>query len=123
MKTITTIIKLAIVAVLINGAWQVFNAYWPFYKFKDAVNFTTQFRGDKSDEQVRAKILELATQFDVPVNDDNLVIRREEKHTIVDASYKRDIVFVPGVKYSWPFTLHTDTFTYQATNGEELIPK
>jgi hypothetical protein len=120
---IRTVIKLAVVALIANGAWQLFNAYSPHYKFKDAVTATTQYRGEKSDAQVRDRILELAAEFDVPVTDENLTVRQQDKHTIVESSYVRPIALLPGYTYPWPFSIHVDTYTLKAPTGEELIPK
>jgi hypothetical protein len=121
---IRTAVKLAFVALLANATWQVFNAYWPHYKFKDAVTATTQYRGDKTDDQVRARILELAAQFDLPVMDETLTLRREDKHTIVDTSYEHPVEFFPGYIYKWPFTLHVDTYTLAPPKLDELpLPK
>ena len=120
---IKTVIKLAIAALVINASWQLFNAYWPHYKFKDAVNFTTQYRGAKSDDQVRAQIMELALQYDIPVSDQDVQLRREDKHTIVDVSYLRPVELAPGWKYPWPFTLHVDTFTVAPTTLDDLTGK
>jgi hypothetical protein len=117
---IKALFKLAIVALLANASWQLFNAYWPHYKFTDAVRATTQYRADKSDQQIRERILELAAEFDVPVTDENLTLRREDKHTIVDSSYVRPINFMPGVTYPWPFTLHVDTFVVTAQKLDGL---
>jgi hypothetical protein len=120
---IKTIVKLAIVALLANAAWQVFNVYWPHYKFEDAVRATTQYRGDKTDAQVRARILELATLFDVPVTEENLTMRHEQAHTIVDASYVQPVQLAPGYTYQWPFTLHVDTSPITGKTFDGLVPK
>jgi hypothetical protein len=106
---IKTVVKLAFVALLANAAWQVFNVYWAHFKFNDAVQQTTQFRGDKTDAQLRERILELAGQFDLPVADANLEIQLVDSHTLVDSSYTRPVELVPGFRYPWPFTIHTDT--------------
>ena len=45
---IKLVIKLAIVALVANAAWHTMVAYTSFYKFKDAVQQTTQFGSDKS---------------------------------------------------------------------------
>jgi hypothetical protein len=120
---IKTVVKLAIVALIVNASWQLFNAYWPYYKFKDAVNFTTQYRADQSDDEIRARILELAEQLDLPVTDDNLQLRRQDKHTIVDISYVKDIDLAPSWKYPWPFTVHVDTYTVKPPTADELLAK
>ena len=106
---IKTIVKLAFVALLANATWQVFNVYWAHFKFSDAVQQTTQFRGNKTDAQLRERILELAGQFDVPVSDDNLTVQLVENHTLVDSSYTRPVELVPRFSYPWRFTVHTDT--------------
>ena len=121
---IKTLFKLAFVALLANATWQAFNAYWPYYKFQDAVHATAQYRRDKTDDQVRARILELAAQFDVPVTDENLAIRRDDKHTIVDSTYTLPVDLFPGYTYPWPFTVHVDTFTVAPPKRDELtFPK
>jgi len=106
---IKTIVKLAFVALLANATWQVFNVYWAHFKFSDAVQQTTQFRGNKTDAQLRERILELAGQFDVPVSDDNLTVQLVDNHTLVDSSYTRPVELVPRFSYPWRFTVHTDT--------------
>lgn len=105
------LIKLTIVALVANATWRVGSVYLSHYKFKDSVQQMTQYRGDKSDEQIRQRIFELAAQFDIPVGEESLTIRRDEDHTIVDGSYKRPIDLLPGFTYAWPFTVHIDTFT------------
>ena len=106
---IKTIVKLAFVALLANAAWQLFTVYWAHFKFSDAVQQTTQFRGNKTDAQLRERILELAGQFDVPVSDDNLTVQLVDNHTLVDSSYTRPVELVPRFSYPWRFTVHTDT--------------
>jgi hypothetical protein len=111
------LIKLVIVALLANATWRVGSAYARFYRFKDAVQDTTQYRGDRTDEQIHDRIFELAEQYDIPVTEQTLTISTNDAHTIVDASYKQPIDVVPGVKYPWPFSLHVDTFVYDAKSA------
>jgi hypothetical protein len=106
---IKTLVRLAFVALVANAAWQFVTVYWAHIKFSDAVESATQFRGDKTDAVLRARILELAAQLDVPVSNEDLTIQVVNNHTLVDSSYTRRVEFVPGFSYSWPFTVHTDT--------------
>ncbi len=106
-------IKLAIVALIANATWRIGGAYAAHYRFTDAVQATTQFRGAKTDDQIHDRILDLASQYDLPVTADNLRVRRENNsHTIVDGTYAKPIDIVPGFTYPWPFTFHVDTFVY-----------
>jgi len=106
---VRTIIKLAFVALLANAAWQLFTVYWAHFKFRDAVQQTTQFRGNKTDAQLKERILELASQFDLPISDENLAIQLVDDHTLVDSSYTRRVEVVPTFPYPWRFSIHTDT--------------
>ena len=105
------LIKLALAALIANAAWRVGSVYASHYKFVDSVQAATQFRAGKSDDQVRQQIVDLASEFDIPVTEDTLKLRAAAYHTIVDGAYTRVIELAPGFKYSWPFTFHVDTFS------------
>jgi hypothetical protein len=120
---IKTLIRLAIAALLANASWQIFNAYWAHVKFGDAIETTTYYRGEKTDEQLRARILELAGEFGIPVSDENMTIQFVDNHTVVDTSYLQPVRVVPGYTYLWPFTVHTDTTMVKAAATELDFPK
>jgi hypothetical protein len=105
---IRTAIKLAFVALLANAVWQLFNAYWPYYKFNDAVRATAQYRGQKTDAQVRERVIELAAQFDVPLVDENLSVRRDDTSTVIDAAYVQPVALTPWYIYPWSFAIHVN---------------
>ena len=120
---IKTILKRAVVALSANATWQAVNAYWPHYKFEDAVRSTVQFRSNRTDAQLRARILELAANYDVPVAEEDIEISRDEAHTVVDAAYVRSVNLVPGYTYRLPFKLHIDTFSVDTTIQGGSTPK
>jgi hypothetical protein len=111
---IRLLIKLAIAALIANAAWRVGSVYASFYKFKDAVQETTQYGADKDEAQLRARIVDLGAEYDLPITDDNFSLRRIGDHTITDGTFTRPIDVLPNYAYPWPFTWHTDTF---ALNG------
>jgi hypothetical protein len=108
---IKLIIKLAIAALIANATWRVGSVYLSEYRFEDAVQQTTQYRGGKSDSDIESRIFELAEQYDLPLTPRNLTVRHEQNHTIVEGSYIRPIELAPGFTYPWPFSVHVDTFT------------
>ncbi len=107
---IRLLIKLAIAALIVNASWRVGSAYASFYRFKDSVAETAQYGRLKNDEALRARIVELAGTYDIPIDEDAIAVRRENNHTYVTGSYKKIIEVVPGYQYAWPFTLNVDTF-------------
>jgi len=105
------LVKLAIAGLIANASWRMGSAYLSFYRFKDAVAETTQYSKEKSDDELRQRILEIASHYDVPLADDDVTVRHQDDHTLVDGSYKQLIDLVPGYRYPWLFTFSIDTFT------------
>jgi hypothetical protein len=117
------IVKLAIVAVIANAAWHAFVPYSAHFKFKDAVEAASQYGSEKPDAELRAKVLEIASEHDVPLTPEAFTLKRDNRHTIIDGSYTQPIEIFPGVSYPYTFVWHTDTFTEQAPNSTTPAPK
>ena len=106
---IKLILKLVVVALIANATWRVGSAYIAHYKFTDAVQQAALFRGNKTDDVLRRRIFEIASDFDIPVTDTDVTLTTLEHHTVVEGSYTRIIELVPGYKYPWDFMFHIDT--------------
>lgn len=109
-----TLIKLAIVAAIANAAWHVGSAYFAMYRFRDAVQETAQFNSERDDDWLQQRVVDLARQYDVPIDGDSFTLRRENYHIIVDGAYMQDLEVFPGYKYPWRFEYHVDTLSTQA---------
>jgi hypothetical protein len=107
---IKLLIKLALAALIAHAAWRGAIAYSHFYKFKDAVEQATQYGPEKSDAELHDRVLELAAEYDVPLEDDGFTIARGDNHTIVDGSSDMEFELIPGYKKTWPLAFHVDTF-------------
>jgi hypothetical protein len=113
------LLKLALVALIANAAWRVGSAYVTFYRFKDAVTETAQFGTQKSKAELRQRILELASEYDVPLAADAVSVRRDDRnHTVVDGSYTQPVDVLPGYRYLWPFVWHVDVVTLNPSKAE-----
>ena len=104
-------IKLAIVAIIANATWRVGSAYAKHYRFTDSVQQVTQFRASKPDDEIHDRVFELASQYDIPVTDENLTITHANQHTVVHGSYTQPLDLFPGFRYDWPFTVNVDVFS------------
>jgi len=104
------LVKLAIAGLIANATWRLGSAYLQFYKFKDAVAETATFGQRSTEAQIQQRVLELASQYDVPLADVT-VKRNDRNHVIIDGSYVQGIEFVPGYRYQWPFEMHVDVLT------------
>ena len=106
---IKLILKLAVVALIANCTWRVGSAYVSHYKFTDAVQQAALFRGNKTDDVLRLRIFDIASDYDIPLTDGDMTLTTQEHRTTVDGNYTRIIELVPGYQYPWEFTFHIDT--------------
>src|SRR3974390_46777 len=114
MGFIKLLIKLAIAALIANAAWHLGSAYATYYRFKDAVAETAQFSASRSEGELQRRILELASQFELPIDGDSFTITRLTPHIFVDGSYTQSVDLLPGKPFDWTFEFHTDTLSVNA---------
>ena len=106
------IVKLALAALIANATWRLGSAYLQFYRFKDAVTEVAQFGREKSSADLERRILDVASQYDVPLADAGLTVRRDDRnHTVIDGAYEQPVDLLPGYRYPWQFTVHIDVLT------------
>jgi hypothetical protein len=117
---VKTLIKLAIVALLANALWRLGTTYSSYYRFKDSV-YSAALQQGRSDDNLREKVAELATTYDVPLKAENVTIRREEEHhVVIEGSYKKAIALLPGYEYAWPFSVSVDAYIIAPPRLNEL---
>jgi hypothetical protein len=113
------VVKLAIAALLANAAYRVGSEYLNYVKFRDAIRDAAMFKA-ANDEDLRRRIMDLSTEYDIPLSDDALTIRREERHVMIDGSYQKPIELVPTWRYPWPFSWSIDAIT---STTVPLVPR
>jgi hypothetical protein len=117
---VKTVIKLVIAALVVHACWRSANVVLKYYKFKDAVHETVLFSSSKSDAQVQARVLELAQQFDVPVQPENVTVRRVDNRTIINAVYTDQIELVPTKFYPWEFKVDVEAFNVYMPSSKDV---
>ncbi len=103
------ILKLIVVALIANATWHVGSTLMSYSKFKDSVYVAAMQKATREND-LRQKIVELASTYDMPVTRDMVKIRSEEHHTIVQASFTQPISVLPGFEYPWPFRMTVDAY-------------
>lgn len=113
------VVKLAIVVLLANAAYHVGVEYLTYVKFRDAVRDAAMYKTN-DDDDLRKLIMDLSGDYDVPLDENGFTITREERHVIIEGSYRKPIELVPSFQYDWPFSWTIDAMT--PTNAP-LIPR
>ena len=113
---IKLLIKLALAALIANACWRLGSAYATFYRFKDAVEQSAQFGGARTEDELKQRVLDLATEYDIPLTADGFTIRRGDNHTYIDGEYTQPIDIAPGYTKPWTFRWNIDTLTAAGRN-------
>lgn len=118
----STIIKLIIVGLILHAVYRAGSAYWVYYKFEDQLKEVAQFGSALSEQALRDRAMELASSLKVPIESEQVVIRRGMGHTVIDASYKTDIEVFPRYQYPWEFHAHVDVLSIEIPKPSDLLP-
>ena len=114
------IIKLLIVAAVLNACARSAMAAWTYYQFKDAASQTILFGADASIEQLQEQILRRAADLEVPISPENLVVHRDGPRTIAEASYTQPVELVPSYKHPFTFSFKVDALSYTGKNSPDV---
>jgi len=106
---IKNIIKLAIVVLLANAIWRGGSAYLSYYKFNDSVTDVAINSRNKTDDELREKVMALAMEYDEPIDPDAVTIKREGKHVVIEGAYTKPVALFPGYEYQWNFSVRGDS--------------
>jgi len=109
-----TIIQLLIAALILNAGWHIGNAYYKYYNFKDDVQQAALFGNSKSEVELQNRVLQLASQSQLPLAAENVSVRRENEHTFVNAAYTEQVQIVPTYFYPYEFKMNLDVLTIGA---------
>jgi hypothetical protein len=102
------LIKLAFVALLLFGLWQISAAQFDQFKFEDAVRQVAEFRSTQEEEDVRAAVVSEATRLGLKVDPARVSIHRAGEHIYIDVAYERGVQVLPWYRYNWPFVLKVE---------------
>jgi type III secretion system FlhB-like substrate exporter len=114
---IKLLVKLAIAALVANAIYRVGSEYITFIKFRDGIRDAAMFKA-KTDEDLRTRIVTLASEYDIPLGDDDIAIDRENRLVTVTAEYRKPIDVLPRYAVQWPFDVSVEV----QVSSAELLP-
>jgi len=105
----STIIKLIFTALVLNACVQAGRSSWNFYQFQDAVQQATLFSSKETPEQLKARVVDIAGEQQVPLDAATVTIEYMATQARVKGSYTDDVQLVPGAyTYRWTHELDLD---------------
>ena len=109
-----TIIKALVAIALINALARGAMAQWNYYQLKDDAQQLITFGADSSTDQIESEILQKAQELDIPLQADDVTVRRDGLRSSAQVSYTEQIEFFPSYKYPVKFDFIVDTLAIRA---------
>lgn len=107
MKAIIKIvIAIAVLAACFNGGRAAFTNY----QFEDAVHQALLFDPRASDDEMTEMVMKTAADYNVPIEKENISIRRVGPEIRIDMQYTTNVVLVPAIlARDWTFSSSAST--------------
>jgi hypothetical protein len=105
---VKTVIKVAIFLLIVLALYRFVPVYVHYQEFKDAVHETALFSKDKSEAALIDRVMELAAKYKVPLQREDVQVRREPARVQIDASYVEQIEWLPGYRRPQQFDVHAE---------------
>ena len=105
---IKRIISLVIFLLLVNAGVRVGFVFFHDQQFKDAIRELALFSGTKSEEVVRQQVMQLAQQYQIPLDPDYVEITRKSipgmgDHSAIKLTYAVMVKVAPGYTRRFDF--------------------
>ena len=111
-----SIITLVIVVAVLNATGRAGAAAWKYYQFKDATHEIALYGAMTPTAELHRQVMERAIRMDIPINADDISVRRDGRRTMIDASYVQTLELIPRYEQTFPLKFAVEgTYT-----GEEV---
>lgn len=101
--TIRALVKLAILALIVHAGVKVVPVFWGHYKFRDACQEIARFSAKRPEADVAARVMAKAAQFDIPLSEQALRVRKQGAVTFIRANYTARLEYLPTKFYVYDF--------------------
>jgi hypothetical protein len=117
-----TIIKLLIVAAVVNATVRVAAVSWQHYQFEDATQQVLLFGRSATETQLHDLIAQRAVDFEIPIDPASIEVVREPSRTLARASYIRPVELFPRYFYPMDFSFEVDTLAVNPATVNKVLP-
>ena len=105
---VRNLIRLVVLGLIVHAAVRVGPQFWHYLQFKDAVTEVASYPGRSSDDQLRAKIAQLAGELDVPVTATDVTVTRQGQTVYVSTAWTAQLEYLPTRFYPYDFIVDVE---------------
>lgn len=119
-----TLIQILVALVLLTATVQAARAAIKHYAFVDAVHEAMIFASSRNEAEIADRVIEIAAEHFVPLDPDQLTVRREPYQITIEAPYSETIDLLPGVlSRPWNFDAQVNVRLLEDTRPRGTAPR
>ncbi len=102
------IVRIVVLGLIVHAGVRVVPEFWHYLAFKDAVVEAATYAGRKTPEEVRARIVALAAEHQVPVGAADIAVSRQGDTTYVATAWIAQLEYLPTRFYPHEFVVDVE---------------
>jgi hypothetical protein len=107
---IKTIFTMAIVAIILNGVYHSGMAAWRHFQVRDQAQQLILFGANTTPADLEFQIAQIAEEFEVPIERQDIVVTRQGARTIAEAYYTMPVELFPRIFYPIDLSFMVEAF-------------
>ena len=115
---IKTIFRIAIALIVVNAVFRAGVVAWDYYELRDEAQQLIVFGAGSSTVDLHNRIMMKAMELQVPLQSENLTVRRDGQRTFVEARYTQPIEYFPNQAYPADLSFAVDAFSMQPMTAD-----
>ena len=100
---IRRLLGLAVFLLIVHAGVRGSVVWFHYQNFKDGVREAALFAGTKTDEALKAQVMQLAQDNRIPLDPDAISVNRAGGSVTIRASYVEIVQWEPGYRRPWAF--------------------
>ncbi|MCC6165249.1 MAG: hypothetical protein IT182_18035 [Acidobacteria bacterium] len=105
---IRNLLRLVVLAVIVHAAVKVVPVFWHYVQFKDAVTEVASYPGRRTSEELRDRVVQLATEHQVPIGAKDIAVKLEANRAFVTTAWTAQLEYLPARFYPYDFIVDVE---------------
>ena len=114
-----TIFKIVVALIIVNAVFRAGVVAWDYYELRDEAQQLIVFGAGTTIVDLHNRILMKAMELQVPLQSENLIVRRDGQRTFVEARYTHPVEYFPNQTYPAELSFAVDAFSMQPMTADE----
>ena len=111
---------LLLLILIVNAVWRVGPAFYQYFVYRNQVAETVRWSAGSSESEIKDILFEMARRSNLPVREEDLVVKRQFQRLLIDVRYVEPLEVLPLYTYDYEFKISVDTLLARASAASDI---